>query len=552
MADNSGEAWHGPRVPEGILSSQPVLLGWLGSFWSEVFEDREFAGHLQGARSLRLAQLYLDVMEAASLVDRESAPVFHRERWTPIRLRRSDRNRAAPGFVRIGMESAVVGRQTDEVYAGEVFTIGGLDVSLSGMTAFPAPEGAVSARCIVDSISRPSAVLRRGVDFDVVNGTLLVRSEFDPFSDGSPFPLFSEGDDGAASRGGDGDEAVLWACDTEVDRGFVYSHTGYAVGLETASTEAMKRVVNAVWDAVVEGSTPRSLSALVSAICGVPVALHDGETVRSVVAAPDGTYIVTDRESYRLPRGSRPADGVSEGSVLERYQQLDGRFRVYPYVTDPGKLPECLPYGHRFKVDVPSVDIPPSLLAADVSGGFSVGWDERDVETCGEDANGNPRLRFRLDGSDDDNDAFWSRVWDGYERSGRSMEGLFGGSGKVVPAEFFLRNLVGANTVVVAIDSTGLDAGAPLFDPRFFRALRSCMPDHVRVFFIEHVSPGLSGGGGETYGLEPPSVDEAAWLSVSASVGDSASLDASSGFRARDRLSAVRLVPSCSVDGGCA
>ena len=47
---------------DNISSVAQKLYSWLGSIWSVVYEDRSFIRYVQGARALRIAQLYLDVL----------------------------------------------------------------------------------------------------------------------------------------------------------------------------------------------------------------------------------------------------------------------------------------------------------------------------------------------------------------------------------------------------------------------------------------------------------------------------------------------------------
>lgn len=71
------------------------------------------------------------------------------------------------------------------------------------------------------------------------------------------------------------------------------------------------------------------------------------------------------------------------------------------------------------------------------------------------------------------------------------MEQIIGREGsKISPAEFFMRNLVGANTMFVVVDRSQVDDASMMRNPMFFDMLSSVVPSSVRLFLVEHRSVG--------------------------------------------------------------
>jgi hypothetical protein len=540
---------------ENISGVANKLYSWLGSFWSVVYEDRSFIQYVQGARALRIAQLYLDILEAAMLVDRSNAPVFHRERWHPIVVRRSGRNTGSSTMLKLGAkDEAILGTQSSEIYPDDTkFRLGGRDVSFKDMVVYRLdPSIKNIATCIVDNIAEPRTVLHSGTDYAVLDGAIALRSEFDPFGKDSTFATFEI----VADDPRDNDvESVMWACDTLVDKDYVYGHLGYAIGLPTESTEGFKRIVNAVWNTVADGATPRLVKALVAAICDVPTIRNEVETVETILSTDDGGYqVITDKEVYTLPRYSKLHPKVHAGTMMHRFDLVDDSIRVYPYVMDVDRIDGYTEFGDKFESDVPAIDLPPALFRTSLDDGFSVGWAKRPIVCSGFDANGNPKLGFRMDGSSEDNEAFWADVWDSYEKAGTSIETCFGDSiydrvyapgktcGSIVPIRFFLRQLIGANTLVITVRTDVVGDDAPLYDPKFFQTVRECIPSYVRLFFIEHESVGLDGDGDdEDLSGAREEDDEYAYEESF----DDERLDARSGFRSRDRVTSAKWVARC-------
>ncbi len=552
--------------PSEISLVASTLFSWLGSFWNEVYEDAEFVKYVQGGRAIRLAQLYLDLLENLKLCDRANAPVFHRERWHPVVLRyKRDWNKGEAGMLKLGAENeAVLGAQPAESPSGEpsiypegtMFTVGGVDSKFSGIVTFPLDGISDVTTCIVDNIANPKTVLHRGVDFIVKDGSVAMNAKFDPFSDGSTFPKFEilgDSDDEADV------EVVLWCCDALFDRNFLYDHLGYAMRLPTGSTEVMKRVVNSVWNMVADGCTPRLLRSAICAMCGSPTIREESETIESIYPAgtslEDRMQIVTDKNVYDLLPGAVLRKGVRVGATMKRFEPFDLCVRIYPYVVSPESVPGRTDgefTADDFKRDIQSIDLPPALFADELESGFSVSWDKVPVKSFGTDKNGNPRLCFSLEGSDSDFFVFWPEVAYRFEKAGRSMREILPDD-EVSPLEFFLKNFVGPNTVFIVLDSDVIPADSPIRDPKFFDAVRRQIPSYVRAFFVERSSAGGGEGkeAGDSYDLsnaEAGHTEEAVETLAHESSADSIVLSYTGRNSpcCRDCVAGMRWVASCN------
>lgn len=556
-----------------VSTGADTLFKWAGSFWREVYEDDGLVGNLQVSRAARLSQMYLDVVEALRLCDRENAPAFHRERWYPIRIHKADRNMGSSGVLKFGSGEVVFGEQESELYPeGTVFTVGSKKARFKDFSVYPVEKGLDRVvSCIVDGIVSPKVFLRPGVDFMVSGGSLVIRSDMDPFNpdydgreDERPFPVFE--DPYLDESDGGKYESVLWACDASVDRDLVQDHIGYAVGLPgngDIGQEQYKRIANSVWNTLSEGATPKAFQALIASLCGIPFVLSDGEVVESVVD-DEGVKVVTSRNVYAMPSGTSLPSRVKPGAVLGRFDLLDDSVHVYPYVVNVDRVDEYSEFDVPFREDVPVIDIPPALIRSGVENGFYVGWGERPLVCAGFDANMNPKLRFSLEGSDFDNDTFWSEVWVEFERGGVSMAsllkeflypefldsngnpvpGLFSAGtecGSITPIKFFLRQLVGANTLIVTVRTDNLPDSSPLLDYRFFRTVSECLPSHVRMYFIEHCGVETEGYGLSNEDGVSEDVSETVWDEEY----DDARFDARAGFRCSDKLVSSRYVARC-------
>ena len=63
-------------VPEGYArDAGNTLYSWLGSIWRDLNRGDDMVRGLQSARGIRLAQLYVDAMEAAMPASAENAAI---------------------------------------------------------------------------------------------------------------------------------------------------------------------------------------------------------------------------------------------------------------------------------------------------------------------------------------------------------------------------------------------------------------------------------------------------------------------------------------------
>lgn len=519
------------------------LYRWLGMFWTVLYQDKDFLRQVQGGRAMLASQAYLNLLEASALLDRRQAPVLHRERWYPLPVRVSEQGQGAASLKLGAQPVAVLGPQTDPAYKSDfVFSLGG-GAEYANLVTYPIAKPPLRVlTCIVDNPAAPTLVLERNRDFVIQDGTLVLRKSDDPFAN----PAFPA-DDG---------EIVLWGCDAELDWQYVYEHIGYVFGITGASTPQFKDSVNAVWDITTSGACPALVRACLAAICGTQICKTEGETVETVAVENGDTLVITDANVYRLPPQASVA--VTPGMVLHLGQFLDNAIKVYTGVTDTdaARIASGVFGGTDLRTDIPVVTLPQGCLRARVRYGLSAGWEQTPITYHGDDGNGNPKLKFDLVGEADDVAAFWADVWSACETAGVSLEACFTGLiddtvvrevgavwGYVEPLAFMLRNLIGANTVLVAVDAAQLtDEARKQLVPLYTRLFAGAVPAYTRLFVVEHKDPAA-----ELYGLE-----ESAGDTVTAQYAfKGTSSRAASGMPARhcmtfrDRKPAKRWLPVC-------
>lgn len=495
-------------IPDGFAENAGnILYSWLGSLWRSIHTGDKMVRGLQGARGVRLAQLYLDMLEAASLKDRNGAPVFHRELWHPIFIRKLERDTAQENFLKAGMD-AVLGPQKEGSDYGEGRILKmGMIAEYEKFVTYPVDSKIVGmAASIVDNIINPTVSMEHDKDFIFRDGAIVFPRDEDPLAKESPFEKYDIPVDGHDPDDCD-TECVLWASDVLIDRNYVSDHISYAIGADAPSTDIVKRIVNAAWSSIASGLTPELIKTLMAAMLNIPVIQNEKETIIYIEDELDNDgnrisqLVHTDLRKYRVSTKAKLRARAYPGATLVRGDLLDESLRVYPFLNGIGNEGDGSSGGADSDVffrteysipvpeDIRSVVLPSDILRVKTRHGVYAMWGESEVKVA-DDGNEN-HLYFDIGGSEDDVAAFWHDIWSTADRTGRKMSDFIGKKGsKVSPAWFFIKNLIGANTMFVVVDATQIDDPSKMHDPMFFGMLRSAVPSAIRLFVVERGAVG--------------------------------------------------------------
>jgi len=479
---------------ENFVKNGNTLVDWMGTFWTRIYENSDLVKNVQQGGGLLLAQLYLDFMESVSLINRNEVPAFHRERWMPLVIRLSQAGTGKATLIKAGMvPTPVIGPQTgSEFVPGEVFKVGG-NAEYAAAISYPLSvdiEDVIT--CISDNILSPKVVLVRDQDFIVEENTIVFLKQNDPFKM-SAFPQRDLNND---------KEILLWACDTLVDKEYVYKYLSYVLGIEATSTEYFQKMVNALWNAYNYGTPIGVFKSAVGAILGEPTIIHATETVQAIIAGNAYTQVITDKEVYNVSKASTLRDVCVVGGILQMGEFLTETVRLYE-TLDPMKLMAVSEFGNRFRNDVRSLFFEKALLRSPLHFGVGASYDESDIVVAGLDSQGNPRMKFTVYGNPDDISLFWQDFWQYLEDHNITSETCFQAYlddivlpvdgtvvGHVPPLEYFLRYFMRANAMVLVVERNKLATPPEGIDPvGRLQLLRPVLPAHIMLITVEHQYP---------------------------------------------------------------
>jgi hypothetical protein len=471
-----------PTYPAEDLNRGTDLLVQLGSFWSQVFEDREeLRTHLR-SDAHEQAQTHLNFLEAVACVSRFDVPVFHVENWHLVVVKRSDADRVAavyaPGDLVHGeQDGSVAGRP-----AGFVYPYGSRD--RLDQVRIPLPEGLDELPYqLQNQVLHPGRVLTRGADYDIDSVRRLLRFREDPFED-TRLPKREIFD----SAGNKTDEEVaLWAYKGQFDLDYIHIQFGYALGLKLKSSQGYKDLLNAFWDSHVLGHSDRDLRAFLLALVNAPAALDPEETVEVVQDEEESTLVVTSSRVYRVPLDANIL--VSVGDVIHAGDPI----------TDAVEVRELSGDSPDYSI-LPALSLSESLLGGQFLGELSVRNERAPLEYVGLDYRGKAEVRFEVSGFPGDVERFWELVHERGVAQGQTLANYLDEREnpetepiainlpvEINPLEFLLDNVLKDNLFVIKLRQASF--GDKALSLELFRLLRDCVPPHTAYVAYLELAP---------------------------------------------------------------
>jgi hypothetical protein len=419
--------------PTSRLDQADDLHHVLGSFWYQLYGDRDMIAAYCGAKGQLELQTLSDLNEVAAAVSRSTCPVYHRVRWLPLVLVKSQ----------------------------GVLTAGGV--------TYPVPAGLAEAPVACCGISVSVSVLVQDLDYSL-NATG-IEFATDPFTQ-PKFPQQAVYD----QSGNQTDlEIVLWLFRAGIDVGLLYRQFGYVLGLSFPSSVGYKRAVNVGWDALTAGSARKDLDAALVTITDAPLAVGN-EIVLQTISDFSSLLVITDLNVYRYAQSAVPL--VVSGQAVSAGQPLTDVFRVYDLGT--GQVPP-----------VASIMLGPGFLDPSVQGPLTFQNTPVPLQVSTA-ADGHTVAQFSVDGTAADVTQFWARMDAKGLASGNTLARLLdtrtNKQGEpsaanlptsINPAQFLVQNVLRYNALLVTVRSSALGPNAMGLENLSF--LRKVVPPHTAL-----------------------------------------------------------------------
>jgi hypothetical protein len=284
-----------------------------------------------------MVQSYLNLAEVVRQFSVKDIDLLHKERWKELIIKKSEFNRLPFLFG----SNAVFGSQpaSDLYYSDKLFRFGFPKEAENAYSFKPSFNiekfGAISNRII-----SPSLLLIPGVDVVVQDGVLVFN--LDLFNNPNIPKAKLVTDDGEEATFVDSagntvpDEfVVLWMYHVEQDLEQLYQNFGVLFDLYLPTSKNYKELLKAIINLSVEGPTISSLNSAFAALMDIPVVIEPVEIVEDVYDLAPYSYVITDKNAYRMSIELQIDRRVCPGAELYAGDTLVTNMRLIDTVTNP-------------------------------------------------------------------------------------------------------------------------------------------------------------------------------------------------------------------------
>ena len=444
------------QYPSSDLENRRLMFALPGPALSRMVVDREVLMALTDTIIDSQRQSEMDLAAAKGLLSRRSCPVFRRRLWRPMVFQQTDLTESSASFAYYG-EGFKYG--DDNLFYGQPVQ--------RKVYSLPAPANLKQLVALCES-PVATTVLLPGVDFQLNTSRQVIEFFLDPFANPAFTKVQITGADGLPSQ-----TLRLWAWQADADQEMMWQYYGYAVRLRYPSSAAYKRLINATWDAHVNGPTESSFRQAVAAALGIELCATDGEVVEVVTRTQDSRLqIVTDSHVYTFSSSAKPC--VVVGDTVYADDPLVAGIE-FDATRGPGVLLDRDMLGSEYRSGLLFVNqLVPLTYSTD-----ELGWAD---------------ARFAVYGLPEDVATFWANLVAYGHRTGktlaRALDTRTGGNGEPQPQNLpaqvnpfeLVMSLLRPSFKLVALD-TGLTAdGAPGLGA--LRSIRETLSPATSVRFV--------------------------------------------------------------------
>ncbi|NBQ67619.1 MAG: hypothetical protein EBU46_01830 [Nitrosomonadaceae bacterium] len=445
-----------------------VLYASMGSFWTQMFNEKATIKGLAVAQAEQMIQQYIELIEHINASSVKDTPVFNTVRNYPLQIRRSTFGTDMPLFG----DGSVFGAQPQyTLYADTTFEFGQPKDAETNHWSYKLPEELKHGSVLANRAIQPSKVWVVGADVNIVDGRLYFRSNIfeDPLV--TKFNVVDE--EGNSVTFVDKDEivqaeqiAVVWVLNAAVDQQALFYNHGYVFDMFQPSSQKYKDILVGFTKLFANGPSVHNIKSLCAAFLGVTPVIEAEETIVAV-NSNDG-QVTTDRHVYVFDKRYLVDDElILVGAKVHAGDILVHAVEYIDQLTHP----------NWWQTHMASWGFPPHLFVAGVK--YELVF-KNEIELVVRDADG--YIHFPVEGHTDDVRRFNDHLNLNADEIGAAL-GLEPGEVIVLnPLEFIFEQFMKNNCALVSLRFKTLEE-AQLFTD-IFPIIRQCLPLHVYFIFL--------------------------------------------------------------------
>jgi hypothetical protein len=299
-----------------------VLYSSLGSFWTQIFEDKAvLKGYTLGLAE-ELIQRYYELLEAVNAYSVKEIDVFHKEKWQPIIVYKSKFN-SAPFLFK--PDDAIFGQQStnDRYYQSVIFKFGFSKKPSADVYLYSVGENFKDFGIIADRVFDPKSIYINGTDVILNDGILYFNNNI---FDNPNFPkldVIAENGEPTIFTDADGvtqqeQVAILWAYDSHIDENRLYYNFGYIFNLNLNNNEFFKNILVNVINLHIDGPSVSAIRNICLAFLDIKAVINETEQVVEIFEDNYYKFVVTDKEVYKFDKLYQIKPEVVTGAIFNR------------------------------------------------------------------------------------------------------------------------------------------------------------------------------------------------------------------------------------------
>lgn len=430
------------NYPTGSVTDPTVLYRSLGSFWNQIFQDQAFLKGYTIGLAEEAIQRYYDLLEVVNSYSVKDTPVFHKDKWRPIQILKSEFGSAPFVFE---PSAAVFGTQpgSDPYYANVVFQFGFQKRPSADVFIFNVGKEFKDFGVISDRIFNPSVFLCNGSDVILQDGVLYFNQNIfdnpavtktDVILENGTKSQFTD----TSGQLVDDQLIVLWAYHAEIDDDILFNNFGYIFNLHLDNNQFFKDMLKAIFNLFVDGPTVQNIISICSAFLNIQTVIEAEETVEYLFDDASFHFVVTDKNVYKFPISHIIKSTVFKGVVLSSGDSVTEDIEYYDNVITPG-------WWNITNVLRPKLALSQYLFLGSYNNQFVV---SNDIDLVTVNSLGD--IVFPIEGTTEDLAQFHTHLnANKVEIKAKLGLGGPGTSAPIQPVDFIMENFLKANTALM-------------------------------------------------------------------------------------------------------
>jgi hypothetical protein len=466
--------------PANDATDGQFLYRSLGSFWTQIFQDKNALKGYSIGMAEELIQSYYKLVDTLNQYSVKDIPLFHTEKWQYLLIKKSEFNKAPFVFETDG---AVFGVQpeTDLFYANQLFRFGySKQPGSKNVFSFTPSISIKEFSVIANRIISPSMLQIYGVDVVLKKGTLFFNNDL--FNNPYIPKAKVTGEFGKIATFVDNDGKtqqdefiVLWLYHASIDNKDIYSNFGTIFDLNFPSSQSYKDILKALMNLAVEGPTISALTTAFAALANTPIVIESSEKVEDIYNDERNSYVVTDKNVYKFPVDQELAKEVFLEQTLYTGFILSANIKVVDTVISPTWW--------KTEVQSSKLAFASHVFAANNKNQLFFENALRDIvcEISSSQTNKSKKITFPVQGRPEDVEAFQDYINQKTRQdeliSKLGLSNTKTSTKTINPVDFIFENFIKANTLLVKLEFYSTEQLSTFFN--LFPLLQRYLPSHV-------------------------------------------------------------------------